>query len=201
MAEAAALQPVRRPELGSGFDGVLLVPAFLEAGRLTAAGIHRARIGPDLVPAGQTGFARDPVSGYTASGLTDFIGCKSGGTTGRGDLAITGLAGTGDGMLSVGMFGRCAALICTCAGFLTVTRTMPSAGTGSQSRRGWPASRFTAAGRSAPSRPAGRPARRVYVRIPDMDPRSLEMALRIACVFGVRPGDAFRYPDSPEVAA
>jgi len=31
MAEAAALQVVRRQELGSGFDGVLLVPAFLEA--------------------------------------------------------------------------------------------------------------------------------------------------------------------------
>ena len=39
MAEAAALQVVRRQELGSGFDGVLLVPEFLEAGRLTAADI------------------------------------------------------------------------------------------------------------------------------------------------------------------
>jgi hypothetical protein len=42
MAEAAALQVVRRQELGSGFDGVLPVPAFVEAGRLTAAKIHRA---------------------------------------------------------------------------------------------------------------------------------------------------------------
>jgi hypothetical protein len=40
--QAAALQMVRRQELGSGFDGVLLVPAFLEAGRLTAADIHWA---------------------------------------------------------------------------------------------------------------------------------------------------------------
>jgi len=84
---------------------------------------------------------------------------------------------------------------------LTVTRTVPSAGTGSPSRRGWPVSRLTAAGQSAPSRPACRPARRVYVRIPDMDLRSLEMAFRIARVFGVRPGDAFWYPDSPEVVA
>jgi hypothetical protein len=30
--EAAALQVVRRQELGSGFDGVLLVPAFPETG-------------------------------------------------------------------------------------------------------------------------------------------------------------------------
>jgi len=42
MAEAAALQVVHRQELGSGFDGVLLVRAFPEAGRLTAAAIHRA---------------------------------------------------------------------------------------------------------------------------------------------------------------
>ena len=42
MAEAEALQVVRRQELGSGFDGVLLVPPFVEAGRLTAADIHRA---------------------------------------------------------------------------------------------------------------------------------------------------------------
>ena len=50
MAEVEALQAVRRQVAGSGFDGVLLVPAFLEAGRLTAADIHWARIGPDLVP-------------------------------------------------------------------------------------------------------------------------------------------------------
>ena len=49
MAEAAALQVVRRQELGSAFDGVLLVLAFLEAGRLTAADIHWGRIGPHLV--------------------------------------------------------------------------------------------------------------------------------------------------------
>lgn len=49
MAEVAALQAARRQVLGAGFDGVLLIPAFLEAGRLTAADIHWARIGGDLV--------------------------------------------------------------------------------------------------------------------------------------------------------
>jgi len=43
MAEVAALQAVRRRVLGSGYDGVLLVPAFLEAGRLTAGDIRWAR--------------------------------------------------------------------------------------------------------------------------------------------------------------
>ena len=92
MAEVAALQAIRRQVAGSGFDGVLLVPAFLEAGRLTAADIHWARTGPDLVPVGQTEFARDPAFGYTASDLKDFISQKSGGTIQRGDVASISLA-------------------------------------------------------------------------------------------------------------
>ena len=92
MAEVAALQAVRRETLGSGYDGVLLVPAFLEAGRLTAADIHWARIGPGLVPVGETEFARDPAFGYTASDLRDFVAQKSGGTIGRADVASIGLA-------------------------------------------------------------------------------------------------------------
>jgi uncharacterized protein YgbK (DUF1537 family) len=54
IAEVAALQAVRREALGRGFDGVLLIPAFLEAGRLTAADIHWARIGPGPVAVGET---------------------------------------------------------------------------------------------------------------------------------------------------
>ena len=50
LAEVAAVQAARREMLGSGFDGVLLVPAFLEAGRVTAGDIHwaahRGRAGP-----------------------------------------------------------------------------------------------------------------------------------------------------------
>ncbi len=92
MAEVAALQAVRRQVLGAGYDGVLLVPAFLEAGRLTAAGIHWARIGGELVPVGQTEFARDPVFGYTASDLREFISQKSGGAIRRSEVAGIGLA-------------------------------------------------------------------------------------------------------------
>jgi len=92
MAEVAALQAVRREAAGGGFDGVLLVPAFLEAGRLTAADIHWARVGPELVPVGETEFARDPAFGYTASDLRDFVTEKSGGAIGRGDVATISLA-------------------------------------------------------------------------------------------------------------
>ena len=92
MAEVAALQAVRREALGSGFDGVLLVPAFLEAGRLTAADIHWARIGARLVAVGETEFARDSTFGYRASDLRDFVTEKSGGVIGRDDVRSIGLA-------------------------------------------------------------------------------------------------------------
>jgi uncharacterized protein YgbK (DUF1537 family) len=92
MAEVQALQAIRREVLGSGFDAVLLVPAFLEAGRLTAADIHWARIGPGLVAVGETEFARDSTFGYTASDLRDFVAEKSGGAIGRDDVASISLA-------------------------------------------------------------------------------------------------------------
>jgi uncharacterized protein YgbK (DUF1537 family) len=92
MAEVSALQAARRHALGSGFDGVLLVPAFLEAGRLTAGDIHWARVGGDLVPVGQTEFARDVAFGYTASDLKDFISEKSAGAVAAAQVASISLA-------------------------------------------------------------------------------------------------------------
>src|SRR5260370_1238087 len=77
LAEVAALQAARYEALGSGYDAVLLVPAFLEAGRLTAADIHWVRIGGDLIPVGETEYARDAVFGFAASDLRDFIAEKS----------------------------------------------------------------------------------------------------------------------------
>ena len=92
MAEVTALDLVRRETAGRGYDGVLLVPAFLEAGRLTAGDIHWARVGGRLVPVGETEFARDAVFGYTASDLRDFVADKSGGTIGREEVGSIGLA-------------------------------------------------------------------------------------------------------------
>jgi uncharacterized protein YgbK (DUF1537 family) len=92
MAEVAALQAARRDVPGGGYDGVLLIPAFLEAGRLTAADIHWARTGAGLVPVGETEFARDPAFGYTASDLRDFVAEKSGGVVGAADVASISLA-------------------------------------------------------------------------------------------------------------
>jgi uncharacterized protein YgbK (DUF1537 family) len=92
MAEVAALQATRREMFGRGFDGVLLVPAFLEAGRLTAGDIHWARTGAVLAPVGETEFARDAAFGYAASNLRDFVAEKSGGAIARDDVRSISLA-------------------------------------------------------------------------------------------------------------
>ncbi len=92
MAEVAALQELRRELTGRAYDAVLLAPAFLEGGRLTAGGIHWARIGSRLVPVGDTEYARDPVFGYGSSDLRDFIAEKSGGQISRDDVASISLA-------------------------------------------------------------------------------------------------------------
>jgi len=92
MAEVAALQAVRQDMVGRGYDGVLLVPAFLEAGRVTAADIHWARTPAGLVPVGETEFAHDSAFGYGASDLTVFVAEKSGGTIRPEDVRSISLA-------------------------------------------------------------------------------------------------------------
>ena len=79
IAEVRALDAARRDVTGRGYDGVLLIPAFFEAGRVTAGDIHWARVGSEWLPAGETEFARDASFGYTASDLKDFVAEKSGG--------------------------------------------------------------------------------------------------------------------------
>ena len=92
MAEVTALQAVRRDMVGRGYDGVLLVPAFLEAGRVTAADIHWARTAAGLIPVGETEFAKDTAFGYSASDLRVFVAEKSGGTIRPEDVRSISLA-------------------------------------------------------------------------------------------------------------
>jgi uncharacterized protein YgbK (DUF1537 family) len=87
IAEVRALDAVRREVTGRSFDGVLMVPAYFEAGRFTAGNVHWARVGADVLPAGETEFARDATFGYAASDLREFIAEKSGGTIQPGEVA------------------------------------------------------------------------------------------------------------------
>jgi uncharacterized protein YgbK (DUF1537 family) len=87
IAEVRGLDAVRREATGRGFDGVLMVPAYFEAGRFTAGDVHWARVGSDVLPVSETEFARDATFGYSASDLREFVAEKSGGTIGPGEVA------------------------------------------------------------------------------------------------------------------
>ena len=66
IAEVRALDAARRQVSGRGFDGVLLVPSYFEAGRFTAGDTHWAMVGGQPVPAGETSSPRMPRSATPA---------------------------------------------------------------------------------------------------------------------------------------
>lgn len=60
-------------------DGEVLIPFFKEGGRLTISNIHYVQQGNELVPAGETEFAKDRTFGYRSSHLGEWIEEKTGG--------------------------------------------------------------------------------------------------------------------------
>ncbi|MFI1707696.1 four-carbon acid sugar kinase family protein [Streptomyces griseoruber] len=66
--------------LGAGApDGVVLVPAYIEAGRLTVGSKHWMRTADGLLPVGMSEFARDATFGYSSSSLPEWVQEKTGG--------------------------------------------------------------------------------------------------------------------------
>ncbi len=66
---------------GRPVDGIVVVPAFGDAGRITVHGIHYAGNPTDgYTPVGQTEFARDATFGYVSSDLREWVAEKSAGT-------------------------------------------------------------------------------------------------------------------------
>ncbi|MDR6639454.1 four-carbon acid sugar kinase family protein [Paenarthrobacter nitroguajacolicus] len=59
---------------GESIDGIVLVPAFPEAGRITVDGVHYAGSSSDgFTPIGDTEFARDATFGYRSSLLAQWV--------------------------------------------------------------------------------------------------------------------------------
>ncbi len=92
LAEITALAVTRRESSSRGYDGVLLVPSYLEAGRFTASDIHWARIGDSCVAVGQTEFARDATFGFSNSDLRLFLEEKSDGAVAAQDVHTISLS-------------------------------------------------------------------------------------------------------------
>ncbi|MEU6354682.1 four-carbon acid sugar kinase family protein [Streptomyces sp. NPDC047072] len=63
----------------SGVDGVVLVPAYIEAGRLTVNSHHWMQTAEGLLPVGESEFARDATFGYRRSSLPEWVEEKTGG--------------------------------------------------------------------------------------------------------------------------
>jgi uncharacterized protein YgbK (DUF1537 family) len=74
-AEVAAIAS----ELASPPDGVILVPAFFDAGRYTIDNVHWVETAGGLVPAHETEFARDPDFGYKHGDLREWVQERTGG--------------------------------------------------------------------------------------------------------------------------
>lgn len=77
---------------GRAVDGIVVVPAFGDAGRITIGGVHYAgsRDG-GFVPVGESEFARDATFGYKSSSLPDWAEEKSGGRIERDDVLVLDL--------------------------------------------------------------------------------------------------------------
>lgn len=86
LAEVDALAAARRESSGRGYDGVLVVPSYLEAGRFTASDIHWARVGDRPVAVGETEFARDAAFGFSSSDLRLFLEEVSDGAVAAADV-------------------------------------------------------------------------------------------------------------------
>lgn len=89
--ETELLRKVQEERSGWKVDGEILCPFFAEGGRFTVDNVHYVRYGDELVPAGQTEFAKDKTFGYQASNLCEYIEEKTGGAYPAGSVLCIGL--------------------------------------------------------------------------------------------------------------
>jgi uncharacterized protein YgbK (DUF1537 family) len=82
-------------ETGESTDGVVIVPAFPDAGRVTIGGVHYMRAGGEeagsLIPVAETEFAKDATFGFANSGMAKYVEEKSQGRFPAGDVIVLDL--------------------------------------------------------------------------------------------------------------
>ncbi|HEV7623954.1 MAG TPA: four-carbon acid sugar kinase family protein, partial [Amnibacterium sp.] len=99
--ETDVLAEVAR-EHGRPVDAVLLVPAYVDAGRVTVGGVHWVVDGGAWTPVGDSEFARDATFGFRSSRLADWVAEKSGGPVPVTEVPLAALR-SGDGSLSAAL--------------------------------------------------------------------------------------------------
>lgn len=75
--ETEVLKTTIEQQSSRQFDGEILLPFFQEGGRFTIDNIHYVQEGHELIPAGNTEFARDRTFGFQSSHLGEWIEEKS----------------------------------------------------------------------------------------------------------------------------
>jgi uncharacterized protein YgbK (DUF1537 family) len=76
---------------GRPVDGVVIVPAFVEPGRITVGSVHWMRTDDGMLPVSHSEFARDATFGYTNADLRDWVEEKTGGRIARAEVATVTL--------------------------------------------------------------------------------------------------------------
>ena len=78
--------------IGQTVDGVVIVLAFPDAGRITIGGVHYVRTNESLTPVSETEFARDATFGYRHSDLAGYVEEKSAGRFTAADVIVLDLS-------------------------------------------------------------------------------------------------------------
>ncbi len=71
--ETTVLKETIEKRSGEEIDGEIILPFFKEGGRVTVGNVHYVRSGEELIPAGETEFAKDRTFGFQASHLGEWI--------------------------------------------------------------------------------------------------------------------------------
>ncbi|MDC4186041.1 hydroxyacid dehydrogenase [Loigolactobacillus coryniformis] len=90
--ETEILKEVVEAKTDTHFDGEVLIPFFKEGGRFTIDDVHFVQVDDQLVPAGETEFAKDKTFGYQASNLADWAEEKTNGRYRATDVTSISLA-------------------------------------------------------------------------------------------------------------
>jgi len=89
--ETDTIAETLRAATGEVIDGVVIVPAFPDAGRVTVGGVHYMLADDELTPVAETEFARDATFGYGNSDLASWVQEKSSGRIDAGSVIVLDL--------------------------------------------------------------------------------------------------------------
>jgi uncharacterized protein YgbK (DUF1537 family) len=88
--ETDVLLDMARDE-GHPYDALLIAPAYIAAGRVTASDVHYVQQGDAFVPVGQTSYARDATFGFQSSDIRDYVEEKTDGLISAEDVVSLSL--------------------------------------------------------------------------------------------------------------